>query len=136
MKRFALFATFVTLTAIAPVQIHSSTDPSGAYRCDGVSPNGKSYLAAVQIVRNGDTYIVKWLTPDGLVNLGVGFVSDKTLSVGYVGSTAGVVVYTIDGKRLTGKWTDIGTTGQVFKETLTRLAEGETIVMPRGGPTF
>ena len=136
MKRCALFVTFASLVALAPTQVLSSTDPSGAYRCDGVSPDGKTYVAAVQIVRNGDTYVVKWLTPRGLVNVGVGFVSGNTLSVGYVGATAGVVVYNLEGKQLKGTWTDIDASGHTYKETLTKLSDGETIVMPRGGPMF
>lgn len=136
MKRFFLLLIIVMLTAIAPVKVQSTLDPSGAYRCDGVSPEGKNYRAAVQIVRNGDTYVVKWLTPRGVVNVGVGFVTGNTLSVGYVGATAGVVVYHINGKQLTGEWTDIEASGQVYKETLTRLADGEKIVLPRGGPLF
>lgn len=137
MKRFVLLLIIVMLAAIAPVKVQSTLDPSGAYRCDGVSPEGKNYRAAVQIVRNGDTYLVKWLTPRGVVNVGVGFITGNTLSVGYVGATAGVVVYHIDGKQLTGEWTDIEASGQVYKETLTRLADGEKIVLPRGGgPLF
>lgn len=136
MKRCAFFVIFVVLAAMAPAQVRSSPDPSGAYRCDGVSPDGKSYRAAVEIVRNGDTYIVKWLTPRGIVNVGVGFVSGNTLSVGYVGATAGVVVYTLEGKQLTGTWTDIDAIGHVYKETLTRLADGEKVTMPKGGPVF
>ena len=136
MKRCALLVTFVVLAAMAPAQVQSSTDPSGAYQCDGVSPDGKSYRAAVEIVRNGDTYVVRWLTPRGIVNVGVGVVSGNTLSVGYVGATAGVVVYTLDGKQLTGKWTDIDAIGHVYTETLTRLADGEKVMMPKGGSAF
>ena len=136
MKRFALLVLVAMLAAMAPVKVQSSPDPSGAYRCDGVSPDGKSYRAAVHIVRNGDTYVVKWLTPRGVVNVGVGFVKGNTLSVGYVGATAGVVVYHLDGKQLTGEWTDIEASGHVYKETLTKLADGEKIALPKGGPLF
>jgi hypothetical protein len=136
MKRSALLIIFVVLALSAPAYVRSAPDPSGAYRCDGVSPDGKTYRAAVQIVRNGDTYIVQWLTPRGLVNVGVGFVSGNTLSVGYVGATAGVVVYTLDGKQLTGKWTDMDASGHVYTETLTKLKTGEKISMPESGPLF
>ena len=135
MKKSALLVTFVVLAAISPVWAQAP-DPSGAYRCDGVSPDGRSYRAAVHIVRNGDTYVVKWLTPRGIVNVGVGFISGNTLSVGYFGSSAGVAVYNLDGKQLTGEWTDIEASGHRYKETLTKLAEGEKITMPRGGPLF
>jgi hypothetical protein len=137
MKRFALIVPLAVLASIAPVRVTSNSDPSGDYRCDGVSPDGKNYRAAVQIVRNEDTYVVKWLTPRGLVNVGVGFVNGNTLSVGYVGTSAGVVVYRLEGNQLTGEWTDIDANGHVYKETLTKLADGEKIVLPHsGGPLF
>ena len=137
MKRYALLALIAILASVTPVHVQSSFDPSGAYRCDGVSPDGKNYRAGVQIVRNEDTYIVRWLTPRGLVNVGVGFVNGSTLSVGYVGTSAGVVVYRLEGDQLTGEWTDIDASGHVYKETLTKLADGEKIAWPQsGGPIF
>jgi hypothetical protein len=137
MKRIALIVLFALVVAIAPVKVQTTVDPSGAYRCDGVSPDGQSYRAAVEIVRDGDTYIVRWLTPRGIVNVGVGMLSGDTLSVGYVGASAGVVVYKVDGnKQLTGEWTDLEATGHVYKETLTRLRDGEKVVMKPSGPVF
>ncbi|RPI55185.1 MAG: hypothetical protein EHM55_08625 [Acidobacteria bacterium] len=139
MTRFALLILLALVAASARVHVQSSSiDPSGAYRCDGVSPDGQKYRAAVHIVKNGETYIVQWLTPRGVASIGVGVVNGNTFSVGYVGTTAGVVVYTLkDNKELSGEWTDLEASGQIFKETLTKLAEGEKIVMPRGGgPVF
>jgi hypothetical protein len=141
MKRYALLILAALVVGIAPVNVQSSVDPSGAYRCDGVSPDGQAYRAAVQIDRNGDTFIVRWLTPRGVVNVGVGVMNGNTLAVGYFGASAGVVIYKIDGnKQLTGEWTDLEASGQVYKETLTRLGEGERIVLPRehrpSGPVF
>jgi hypothetical protein len=137
MKRFALLVLLALLIASASVHVQSSVDPSGAYRCDGVSPDGQAYRAAVHIAKTGDTYIVQWLTPRGVVNVGIGVINGNTLSVGYVGTTAGVVVYKLGSKELSGEWTDLEASGQVYKETLTRLAEGEKVVMPKtGGPVF
>ncbi len=139
MKRYALLLLLVLVVAGARVHVQSSAvDPSGAYRCDGISPDGKSYRAAVHIARNGDTYIVQWLTPKGLVNVGVGVMNGNTLAVGYVGTTAGVVVYKLNSnKELSGEWTDMDASGHIYKETLTRLADGEKVVMPKvGGPVF
>jgi hypothetical protein len=136
MKRNVLLVVVAVLASMSPVSVQTSLDPSGAYRCDGVSPDGKSYRGAVHIARNGDTYVVKWLTPRGVANVGVGLLSRNTLSVGYVGATAGVVVYYLDGNQLTGEWTDIESSGFVYKETLTRLADGEKIALPKGGPLF
>ncbi len=138
MKRFALIILLALVVAIAPVKVQTTVDPSGAYRCDGVSPDGQTYRAAVHIVRNGDTYIVRWLTPRGIVNVGVGVLNGDTLSVGYVGASAGVVVYKLDGnKQLSGEWTDLDASGHVYTETLTKLGDGERIVMPpAAGPVF
>ncbi len=138
MKRFALIILLALVVAIAPVKVQTTVDPSGAYRCDGVSPDGQTYRAAVHIVRNGDTYIVRWLTPRGIVNVGVGVLNGDTLSVGYVGASAGVVVYKLDGnKQLSGEWTDLDASGHAYTETLTKLGDGERIVMPpAAGPVF
>ena len=139
MKRYALLLLLALVVAGARVHVQSSAvDPSGAYRCDGISPDGKSYRAAVHIARNGETYIVQWLTPKGVVNVGVGVMNGNTLAVGYVGTTAGVVVYKLNSnKELSGEWTDMDASGHVYKETLTRLADGEKVVMPKGGgPVF
>lgn len=138
MKRFSLLILIVFVAGIAPVKVQTPVDPSGAYRCDGVSPDGQTYRAAVEIVRNGDTYIVRWLTPRGVVNVGVGVLKNNTLSVGYIGASAGVVVYKLDGnKQLSGEWTDLDASGHVYTETLTRLNDGEKIVMPKpSGPVF
>jgi hypothetical protein len=143
MKRYALLLLLALVVASARVHVQSpastpAVDPSGAYRCDGVSPEGLKYRAAVHIAKNGETYVVQWLTPKGVVNVGIGVINGNTLSVGYVGTTAGVVVYKLNGtKEMTGEWTDLEAGGQVYTETLTRLADGEKIVMPRGGgPVF
>ncbi len=42
---------------------------------------------------------MQWLTPKGVVNVGVGVINGNTLSVGYVGTTAGVVVYKLNGNK-------------------------------------
>ncbi|RPI55189.1 MAG: hypothetical protein EHM55_08645 [Acidobacteria bacterium] len=131
MKRIALLILLASVVGIAPVKVQTPLDPTGAYRCDGVSPDGQTYRAAVEIVRNGDTFIVRWLTPRGVVNVGVGVLNGTTLSVGYVGASAGVVVYKLDGnKQLSGEWTDIEASGHLYTETLTRLGDGEKVVMP------
>jgi hypothetical protein len=129
---------FVLLMMAAAAPLHAQgTDPSGNYRCDGTSPDGSAYRALVQIARNGDTYMLRWVTPGGVVSIGVGVVKDNMLSVAFFGISAGVVVYQIDGtKPLTGEWTDIEGKGQVYKETLTRLADGERISFPTVGPVF
>lgn len=77
MKRFALLVLLALVIASASVQVQSSVDPSGAYRADGVSPDGQAYRAAVHIAKNGDTYIVQWLTPRGVVNVGIGVINGK-----------------------------------------------------------
>ncbi len=144
MKRYALLLLLALVVASARVHVQSpasapaTADPSGAYRCDGVSPDGLKYRAAVHIAKNGETFVVQWLTPKGVVNVGVGVLNGNTLAVGYVGTTAGVVIYKLNGtKELTGEWTDLEAGGHVYTETLTKLADGEKVVMPKGGgPVF
>jgi hypothetical protein len=137
MKRLHALPCCLLLLAVATPAHTQATDPSGNYRCDGVSPDGSAYRALVQIARNGDTYLLRWATPNGVVSIGVGVLKDNTLSVAFFGVSAGVVVYRIDGtKPLTGDWTDLEGTGHVYKETLTKLAEGERISFPAISPVF
>jgi hypothetical protein len=131
-NRLFLLAGLI-LAMVLPLDAQG-TDPSGNYRCDGTSPDGAAYRALVQIARNGDTYLLRWVTPNGVASIGIGVVKENTLSVAFFGVSAGVVVYQLDGnKPLTGQWTDLQGDGQIYKETLTKLAEGERIALPRQG---
>jgi hypothetical protein len=136
MIRRALLILLVALATTAPAKMQA-LDPSGTYRCDGTSPDGRTYQGVVQIVRNGEAYLLRWVTPGGVANIGVGVMTGNTLSVAFFGRSSGVIAYALDGnKRLAGEWTDLGAGGQLYKETLTKLAEGERVFVPQSGPVF
>ena len=136
MIRRTLFVGLVALATTAPAKMQAP-DPSGTYRCDGTSPNGRAYQGVVQIARNGETYLLRWVTPAGVANVGVGVMTGNTLSVAFFGRSSGVIVYELNGnKRLTGEWTDLGSDGHLYKETLTKLAEGERVFVPQSGPVL
>jgi hypothetical protein len=116
----------LTLVSSLALSVPASTlalDPSGVYQADGIGPNGKPYKGTVEIAKNDQTYRLKWtIAPDG-VYLGIGILRDDQLAVSYFGQVLGVVLYKIEkGPRLVGQWTVVGADGQVFTETLTKVA--------------
>jgi hypothetical protein len=133
--RHILLLLLVVIGASAPVHTQN-LDPSGIYRCEGKSAEGRPYQAVVEIKKNGETYLLRWVTPEGVAHIGVGVVDGKNLSVGFFGSTVGVVVYAIEGsEKLTGQWTVLQANGVVYRETLTRWHEGEPLFPRRpSGP--
>jgi hypothetical protein len=64
--------------------------------------------------------------PNDTQVMGVGIFTDGVLAVSYFGGAPAIVVYstTTDG-RLDGKWTMGGAEGLIFKETLTKMPEGQ-----------
>jgi hypothetical protein len=130
MVRRVFLLLFGVIAATAPVRTQS-VDPSGIYRCEGTSADGKPYQAVVEIKKNGGAYLLRWVTPGGMAHIGVGVVEGKSLSVGFFGATVGVVVYQIEGsEKLSGQWTVLQADGEVFRETLTRWHEGEPMFQP------
>ena len=77
----------------------------------------------VQIGKHGDVFYLQWAFASGPRTVGVGIVNGDVLAVSYFGRTVGVVLYQIDGATLEGCWSDVGTPGQLFEETLTRIAD-------------
>jgi hypothetical protein len=134
MTRRVLLLLVVLFAVNSPVRTED-VDPSGIYRCEGKSAEGRSYQAVVEIKKNGDTYLLRWVTPQGIAHVGVGVIDGKNLSVGFFGETVGVVVYAIESsEKLSGHWTVLQAQGAVFRETLTRWHEGEPLFRsrPRG----
>ena len=102
----------------------------GIYSCEGTNPDKTTYEAIVEIVKNGDTYLVRWTMPDDSQVLGVGILTGSMLSVSYYGGTPSLVVYSVGANgRLDGQWTGGAAEGAIFKETLTKLPAGA--VAPR-----
>lgn len=110
----------LNLAVPAPILAH---DLSGTYQCVGVGPNGAQYRGVVEIMKNDQTYRLKWtIAPDG-VYLGIGILKDDQLAVSYFGQVLGIVLYRIQkGPQLVGEWTMIGADGQVYSETLTKMS--------------
>lgn len=123
----ALVLTLIGIAGLSASPARLAEEPvdiAGVYACDGVNPQGRPYKGIVEIVKTEETFQLRWTFPQSADSaLGIGIVSNGVLAVSYYGgSTAGVVVYKIDGdKKLAGEWTVVGANGGVFKETLTRM---------------
>ena len=103
----------------------AESDLVGVYSCEGMNPDKTTYEGIVEIVKNRDTYLVRWTMQDNSRVVGVGIFTGGMLSVSYFGGTPSLVVYTVgEGGRLDGKWTAGGAQGQIFTETLTKMPEG------------
>ena len=104
----------------------SEKDFTGVYSCEGTNPDGRPYVGVVEILKVEGTYLVRWTMPNDTQVMGVGIFSNGVLAVSYFGGAPALVVYstTTDG-RLDGKWTMGGAEGLVFKETLTKMPEGQ-----------
>lgn len=96
---------------------------AGVYLCEGKNPDGSPYKGIVEIAAVRDTYLVRWSLADGVEVFGVGIMRENSLSVSYFGGTPAIVVYKTDGDRLVGEWTQGGTEGTVFGETLTKMPD-------------
>jgi hypothetical protein len=124
-----MILTSARLTAVAvlaligsPQALAQELDLAGRYNCEGVNPGGTRYRALVQIDKDGQTYVVRWVSRQPAV--GIGIVHGDQLSVAYTSPKGGigVIVYRIEkGLRLTGRWTLLGADGQLYGETLTRI---------------
>jgi hypothetical protein len=109
--------------APAPEAGTGKRNVAGVYLCEGANPDGSAYKGLVEIIAVDNTYLVHWVMADGAEVLGVGIRNRDVLSVSYFGGTPAVVVYVIDGDRLTGEWTMGGAEGKLYSETLTRMPE-------------
>lgn len=120
--------------AAAPVRAAGDVDLNGMYLSQGTNPDGTQYSGLVNITRNGDSFLVSWLTPRSqddrilfqAASVGVGILSSDMLSVSYYApQSSGIVVYRIeqDGSRLAGRWAIAGEDGAVHAEILTKLPE-------------
>jgi hypothetical protein len=121
--------TSARLTAVAVLALigprpalAQELDLAGRYNCEGLNPGGTRYRAIVQIDKDGQTYVVRWVSREPAI--GIGIVHGDQLSVAYTTPRGGigVIVYRIEkGLRLTGQWTLLGADGQLYRETLTRI---------------
>jgi hypothetical protein len=122
-SRFVGVLAGVLLLAMPLAQAAPNDDIAGVYRCEGMNPDGKPYRGTVEIVKNDQTYRVKWTMGQRGASFGIGVVRGDMLAVSYyTGGNLGVVVYRIvKGPQLIGEWTVLGADGQLFPEKLTRM---------------
>jgi hypothetical protein len=98
-------------------------DLTGIYECHGTGADGRPYRGAVIIEPDGSRFVVRWIIASELTAIGVGVREGNMLAVSFFGPEAGgVVLYRIDGQQLFGHWSAPLAAGQVFEETLTRVA--------------
>jgi hypothetical protein len=129
---FACIAMLLLAAITIPAAAEGPTDLDGVYESRGTNPDGTEYRGAVHILRQGDRFLVAWMTPRAageallleLTSVGVGIRTGDTLAVSYVtGKALGVAAYQIghDGQ-LVGRWTTAGD-DTVHAEILTKLPD-------------
>lgn len=122
-KLLRVAAVATVLHVFAPA-VCSAQDVAldGVYRSEGVNPDGTKYRGTVEIAKDDQTYLVRWLARQ-VTSIGIGIVRGDVLAVSYyTGTNIGVALYRIEkGPRLTGEWTVLGADGQRYPETLTKM---------------
>ena len=109
--------------AAAPAAAPDVADILGIYECQGTGADGRPYRGAVIIEPDGSRFVVRWIIASELTAIGVGVREGNMLAVSFFGpDSGGVVLYRIDGEKLLGHWSAPLAAGQVFEETLTRMA--------------
>lgn len=115
-------AILLTLALVLIATAAFADSIEGTYDCKGKGAGGGEYKGTVAVMKNGDAYNITWTLGSGETYTGVGLLSGDTFSVGYASgdkSWYGVVVYTVKGKTLEGRWA-MGGSGAVSTETLTK----------------
>lgn len=124
-KLLRVAAVATVLHVVAPA-VCSAQDKDialdGVYRSEGVNPDGTKYRGTVEIAKDDQTYLVRWLARQ-VTSIGIGIVKGDVLAVSYyTGTNIGVALYRIEkGPRLTGEWTVLGADGLRYPETLTKM---------------
>jgi hypothetical protein len=133
VRRFALPLMVITVMGAMPPSLFAQRAFEGVYIASGVDSAGNEYQRAVEIERHGERFIVWWVSArvigEALVLepiwVGVGIVTDETLSVGFVADYAmGIMVYRFGPSgQLSGRWTLEGDDEEICSETLTPLPD-------------
>jgi hypothetical protein len=115
----------------APTPAAPAAALPGVYECQGTGADGKLYRGAVIIAPDGDRFVLQWFVGTQLSAIGLGLREGNVLAVSFIGPDAGgVILYKIDGTRLVGQWSAPANNGQVFEETLTRVADTPPAAIP------
>src|ERR1044072_7800141 len=134
MRSAALLLGVLLMMCVGPL-VGRAAEPSapdapdlpGIYECQGTGADGRPYRGAVIIEPDGGRFVVRWIIASELTAVGVGIREGNMLAVSFFGpDSGGVVLYRIDGQRLVGHWSAPLAEGQVFEETLTRVANPPT----------
>jgi len=135
-KLLRVAAVATVLHVFAPA-VCSAQDVAldGVYRSEGVNPDGTKYRGTVEIAKDDQTYLVRWLARQ-VTSIGIGIVRGDVLAVSYyTGTNIGIALYHIEkGPRLTGEWTVLGADGQRYPETLTKMGRDAREQDPAGLP--
>jgi hypothetical protein len=135
MGSAALFLGVFLAMLVGPLVGHTAALPAaaepaalaGVYECQGIGADGRRYRGAVVIEPDGNRFLLQWYVSAELTAVGLGIREGNVLGVSFFSADAGgVVLYRIDGQRLVGHWSAPLTNGQVFEETLTRMADSPT----------
>lgn len=113
--------------APASVAAQEPADIAGVYHCTGSGADGEMYRGVVTIDKRGETFYVQWAFAAELSAVGIGILDGDALAVTYFGATPGLILYRLDGDRLVGKWTQPGSEGMLYSETLTPVPPGVEI---------
>ena len=127
VRRVKIVVAVLLIVAVFPLSAAAQrrADLAGVYRCTGTDPDGTDYHGVVMISRRGDAFQVQWRIPSAPVTIGLGIVTGDVLAVSYFGSGPGVASYRINDEQLIGTWTQPAAGGVLYRETLTRVHEGE-----------
>lgn len=136
--RLALVTGVLAGLLAVPVSVTAQTKIDGIYRSHGSNPDGSEYHGFVEVVRNGDSFVVSWLSPERSnevvritrVSVGVGIVEGDMLAVSYTAARVpAIAMYRIEkgGERLVGQWTVLNGQGSVYVETLEKLSPSDNI---------
>jgi hypothetical protein len=122
MVRTLLSLTLIPILSFGtrPV-VPEQRELTGLYICDGVNPDGTPYRGFVEIVRNDETFRVRWRLASRVSYIGIGILSEDVLAVSYYGGMTGLAVYRVAGDRLVGSWTLAGADSAIYSETLTKV---------------
>ena len=134
MRPAALLLGLLLVVCVGPLVGRAAETPTpdppdlpGIYECQGTGADGRPYRGAVIIDSEGSRFVVRWIIASELTAVGVGIREGNMLAVSFFGpESGGVVLYRIDGQRLIGHWSAPLAEGQVFEETLTRVANPPT----------
>jgi hypothetical protein len=130
--RTLLIAVAIALAGVGAAAQQPQT-LEGLYYCHGSNADGKEYDAMLQLIEHDSVIYARWIYPQGPPTVGVGFIRDGVLMIGYHG---GVVAYPLEhGEIHEGQWVVAGTS-HVHREKVTKMPAGHPDVRPQRAPVL